>query len=137
MPAWEAAALIVIEAEFAFQVLVHAFGAPALLEAMDELAEGHPLVGREVEVERRVLPVAPLADQPDAIAFSRLTAIVGSGHDAQEGEPGAQRLAGTFTPRVATKAIGGDELLRESAGSDGLAASAGMPRRPPRRESSR
>ena len=50
MPAWEAAALIVIEAEFAFQVLVHAFGAPALLEAMDELDEGHPLVGREVEV---------------------------------------------------------------------------------------
>jgi hypothetical protein len=49
MPAWEAAALVEIEAELAFEVLVNAFGAPAFLEAMDELDEGHPLVGREVE----------------------------------------------------------------------------------------
>src|SRR5262249_15219164 len=81
--------------------------------------------GREVEVLRSVLPVAPLADQPDAIAFSRLAAIVGGGHDAPEGEPGAQRLAGTLTPRVATEVVVGDELLREIAGSDGLTASTG------------
>ena len=79
MPAWEAAALVVVEAELAFYVLVNAFGAPAFLDAMDELDEGHPLVGREVEVLRSVLAVAPLADQPDAIAFSRLAAIAAAG----------------------------------------------------------
>src|SRR5262245_33718434 len=50
VPAAEAAAFEVVEAELALEVLVDALGAPSFLEEVDELHEGHALVGGEVEV---------------------------------------------------------------------------------------
>jgi hypothetical protein len=55
VPASEAAALEVVEAQLAFHVLVDAFGAPALLDQLHELDEGHALVRREVKVARCVV----------------------------------------------------------------------------------
>jgi hypothetical protein len=49
---------------------------------MDELDEGHPLVGREVEVLRTVLPVAPLADQRGS---GSRWCVAGLGHPQDNG----------------------------------------------------
>ena len=103
VPAAEAAAFEVIEAELAFEVLVDPLGAPPFFQEVHELDEGHALVRGEVEVERRVVVVAPLADEPDAIAAARLVAVVGSRDDADEGKARAQRSRGPLAPRVAAE----------------------------------
>src|SRR5262245_51926320 len=87
VPAAEAAAFEMVETELAFEVLVDTLGAPSLFEQVDQLDEGHAPVGREVKVARRVVVVAPLADEPYAIAAAWLAAIVGRRHYADEGKP--------------------------------------------------
>src|ERR1700760_760388 len=103
MPAAEPAALEVIESELAFEILVHALGAPALLDQVHELDERHALVGGEMEVERLVFIVAPLTNQPPAIAATRFITVVPRREDAEEGEPCGERPRDALAPRVAAE----------------------------------
>jgi hypothetical protein len=66
MPAAEFAALVVVEAEFSFEVLVGALSAPALRGDGDQGIERRVLgQRREVVVGRVGLAVAPLDEKPD------------------------------------------------------------------------
>src|SRR5687768_13417923 len=112
VPAAEASALEVVETELTLEVLIEALGAPPFLDQVDELDEGHPLVRGEVEVTRLVLVVAPFANQPHAIATTRLASVIGSGHDAEECKASRERLAGAFTPRVSTEGAVGRKTSR-------------------------
>ncbi|HWU89015.1 MAG TPA: hypothetical protein VN253_17235 [Kofleriaceae bacterium] len=98
-PALEAALLVVIEAEFALEVLVDSFGAPVFLEELNQLDERHPLVGREMEVLRSRFTVAPLADEPDTVTSLRLATIVAVGglEEARKSAPGGRSRTGART----------------------------------------
>ena len=91
MPAPKSAALEVIESQLSFHVLVDALGAPAFLDQLHELDEGHALVRREVKVVWRVVVIAPLADEPDSIAPAWLAAVIGRGDDADKREARVER----------------------------------------------
>jgi hypothetical protein len=92
VPASEAPALKVIEAELLLEVLLDAFGVPAVLEELDEVLKRTASVREQVEVHRLCFVVAPLADEPNAISFAGLTAVVGDGNSAGECEASGQRL---------------------------------------------
>jgi hypothetical protein len=113
MPAAEATPFEMIEAEFAFEILIHALGAPALFEQLNELYERHALVRRQVEVARLVVGITPLADEPHTLPAARFMTVIGCGDDAQERESSREGAGGTFTPGVATKRAVLDELRRE------------------------
>jgi len=82
MPAAEAASFKVIEAELALEVLIYAFGSPALLDQLNELHERHSLIGGEVEVARLVVVIAPFADEPYTIAAARFVTVLSRWDDA-------------------------------------------------------
>ena len=69
MPSWEAAALEVVQAQLALEVLVGAFGAPALLEDPDDLLSTHASWQRgEREFRRLLFTVEPLGNEPERLS---------------------------------------------------------------------
>ena len=122
VPASEAAALEVVEAEFVFEILVEPFGTPPLLDQVDDLDEGHALVGDEVKVAGLRVAIPPLADEPHPLTLARLMTVIGGGDHAEKSEAGAKRFATALTPGDGAERIGGGELAGEIAGSDGLIA---------------
>src|SRR5664279_1582000 len=70
VPAAKGPALVMVESQLSLGVLVHAFGAPALLDPPDELTPGH---GRRQrgggEVGRPFFALGPFHDQPDRLAL--------------------------------------------------------------------
>ena len=83
MPASEATSLEVIQAKLAFEVLVDALGAPALLDGSNQVFHGDlPRQRCEVVLGRRRFTVGPLRDQPHVLTDRRGDAIVVKGDDA-------------------------------------------------------
>ena len=73
MPARVAAALEVVEAEFALEVFVGALGTPALHGEANEFFEGRVVgQGGEEEIGGVRITVAPLDKEPDGLAFCGL-----------------------------------------------------------------
>ena len=74
IPAGPATSLIVVEAEFAFQVFVRTLCSITLFEPSDEPASTDAIgqVG-QVELARRGLPVEPLDDEPERVAIAAIT----------------------------------------------------------------
>jgi hypothetical protein len=92
VPARKAAAFIVVEAEFALQVLVDSLGPPTLHDKADELLLCHPVRQRDEEVVGRLwLAVAPLDEKPERL----LLTLRHSGRDnATQGEARPEGLLG-------------------------------------------
>ena len=89
MPALVATALEVVEAEFAFEVLIDALGTPALFDEPDErFTAGTPRQGGEMKMLGGGLPISPFAYQPQRFSFIRFPTIVMVWDDATKGEAG-------------------------------------------------
>src|SRR5262245_39617293 len=99
MPTGEGAALEVVEAEFALQVLVHALGSPALLEDAHDLLLAHLVWQRaERKLGRLSLVLGPLDDQPKGLSILQRNAIVVGGLDLHEAEARAQARFRAIAP---------------------------------------
>ena len=71
-----------------------------------------------------VVAVAPLADEPDAVAPPRLATVVGGGHDADERETRVQRRGAFLRARCTCEMRLVGETTRKLPTLDRLAATA-------------
>src|SRR5262249_53907775 len=66
VPARKATTFVVVESELSLQVLISAFGTPALHDLADQLLAGHPLWQCAEEVVRWLrFAVAPFDEEPE------------------------------------------------------------------------
>src|SRR5688500_9316960 len=85
VPAREASALKVVEAELALEVLIRSLRSPALHHDTDErLLRSRPRCRAEEVVGRFVLAVAPLDEEPQGLAVVDAVASIVCGHDSAE-----------------------------------------------------
>src|SRR5262245_59808231 len=118
MPAAERSSLEVVEPQLALHVLVHALGAPALFEKIDDVRAWQVgRHGREMKAPRLGLVVTPLADEPHVLALRWIGAVVMRRHDALEREARGELPLAAFAPRVPAKAL----RHRDIAGADRIA----------------
>src|ERR1700722_7390750 len=98
IPAAEGTSFVVIQPEFALEVLVHALGAPAFFRDPYELLSARRLAHpRERVVRRGLLPVGPLDQEPvkAAVGVARV--------HLEHREPRAHRTATALLPRGRTE----------------------------------
>src|SRR5882724_9396681 len=88
VPAWPAPSLEVVEAEFAFEVLVGPLGAIALFDCTNECAaRDRSGQARQVELCRRLFTVRPFDDEPKGFSLTRLDQRIAVGaRDAHGGD---------------------------------------------------
>ena len=87
VPAGEATALEVVEAELALEILVSTLGAPAFLDETNELFAIHDRrCGAEVEVGGPLLAIAPFEDKRDTLALGGGRAVVVRRDDLADAE---------------------------------------------------
>jgi len=99
VPAAEGAAFVVIESQFSLGVLVHALGAPSLLDPPDELTPGHGCRQRgRGEVGWSRFTIGPFHDQPDHLALGRVDQVVLCEHDTLDGEARGHLALGALSP---------------------------------------
>src|SRR5205823_13906342 len=104
MPSWERAPFEVVEAELALQVFVHALGAPAFLEDIDDLLLAHGArKRREHELRGFCFAVGPFGDEPQRRTLVQIHAVVGDGLDAGEGEARAELRLAAVAPSHSAK----------------------------------
>src|SRR5579859_939061 len=119
VPARVGATLEVIEAELTFEVLVHAFRAPAFLEDPYDLLLAHDArQGREHELAGLTLSLGPLGHEPKRLAVGESDAVVVRRLDANKGEARLQLAARPVAPGESAECLArecSDQLLHKLA----------------------
>src|ERR1700733_11554930 len=104
MPSREGATFEVIEPQFPLEVLVHAFGPPALFEDADDLLVAHASCQRrQDELRGLALAFGPLSDEPERLAIGECDAVVVRRLHAHETEARAHLASRPVAPDQAAK----------------------------------
>src|SRR5262245_21296523 len=99
VPADEGAALEVVQAELALELLVHALSLPAVLNDPNDLLSGHPAreTGEE-EFRRLVLTLWPFEYQPHWLPFLWVRSVVAGNLYPAKTEIGGEPSTCAFPP---------------------------------------
>src|ERR1019366_3817595 len=124
VPAAEGAPLVMVQSQLALGILVHAFGAPPLLDSPNELTPGHRRGQRGCgEVSRGLLAVGPFHDPPDNLAPRGAHQIILREHNALDGESRCKLALRSLPPGRPPKASppDGDSQIANRYGAAGTA----------------